>query len=115
MVPGLLLGGDAWGDLSGDCMGLWDTEMGAEAVGIPSDWALCLGVKSPCSCCEGGCGDGGGEEGEGAGGVTFGKRSLRNPGRNWSILVQVMLHSLAESTSWRENVAIVVVTYNIVA
>ena len=56
-------------------MGLWDTEMWTEAVGMPSDWALCLGVESPCSCWEGGCGDGGGEEGGGIGGVTFEKRS----------------------------------------
>ena len=41
--------------------------MGAEGVGILSDWALGLRVKSPCSCCEGGCGDGGGTPWEGQG------------------------------------------------
>ena len=103
IVPGLLLGGEACGDLSGDCVGLCDTEMGADAV-VLSDWALSLWVESPCSSCEGGCGDGGGwEVGGGGGGVTLGKREERNPGRNWSILVHVMLHSFAESTSWRRS------------
>ena len=89
LLPGLLLGGDAWGDLSGDLAGLWDTGRGEEALGRLSGKVLEL----PCSTGGDDCEEGG-EGGEGGGGgVTLGKRSLRKPGRNWSIRVQVTPHS----------------------
>ena len=100
LLPGLLLGGDAWGDRSGDLAGLWDTGSGEEAVGRLSGEVL----ESTCSTGGGDCEEEGeGGEGGGGGGVTLGKRSLRKPGRNWSIRVQVTPHSFVESTAWRER------------
>ena len=96
-LPGLLLGGDAWGDLLGDLAGLWDTGRGEEAFGRLSGEVLEL----PCSTGGGDCEEGGEgrEGGGGGGGVTLGKRSLRKPGRNWSIRVQVTPHNFVESTA----------------
>ena len=34
LLPGLLLGGDTWGDLLGDLTELWDTGRGEEALGV---------------------------------------------------------------------------------
>ena len=40
--PGLLLGGDAWGEISGDRLGLCGTGMGAEATAVAPEGGLCL-------------------------------------------------------------------------
>ena len=57
-------------------------------------------MESTCSTGGGDCEEGGeGGEGGRGGGVTLGKRSLRKPGRNWSIRVQVTPHSFVESTA----------------
>ena len=57
-------------------------------------------LESPCSTGGGDCEEGGeGGEGGGGGGVTLGKRSLRKPGRNWFIRVQVTPHKFVKSTA----------------